>query len=215
MARRRKIRRAKSVSLNLGFFGALLFLGVAGAAEEPHLYFFSDLEVVRDIAPMFPFNLGSAGRGKGIEKGRKLEEIEVLTRSKKRRRISEEVWRIGSESIPQATVTAIFDLVENGGLGFEFNTDASGTYWIEVETPRAPDLGPFSVKIGSEKAGVLDPWAPRVEPLVGRRFPDPVKVEAGVNRIDLIQLSPTDSPLYLRAFRLVPAPPETERPEGE
>lgn len=169
---------------------------------------FAELQVTRESAPIFPLTLATDPVAKGITHGKRLEDQDLDARAKKHFRMAQEVWSLDAGSPEGATLTVIYDLVEKGGLSFEFTADVTGTFFVEVQAPRAPFGGPYSVRIGDRIAGVTDPWAPAPEVSTWRRFPKPVEVVLGENRIDLIQLSPTDSPLYLRSFRLVP-PDET------
>lgn len=193
-------RRVKPLFLVL-----LLLASFSQAADESSLIRFSDLSLVREVAAMFPPTPPGEPASEGLVRGGLLLDRDRLERAKKRVRIATENWPLDAGAPEGATLTVLSNWVEHGGLGFRFVTESSGTVFLEIHAPRAPDTGPFSVRIGNWKSSPLDLWAPASEPSAWRRLSGPVELVSGEHRIDLIQLSPTDSPLRLRGFRFTPS----------
>jgi hypothetical protein len=166
---------------------------------------FSNLKVDKYIAPLFPVEKFTRTADIGSNGGYRLELRDLQNRLKKKWRIEVDTWNQASGQPIEATLTAIHDLVENAGLTFGFISPSTGLCYVEIRMPRAPHLGPFRVTVGKMRAGIIDAWAPKAEPLRWRRLPNPVQVDPGKTQLQVLQLSDIDAPILLRSFRLIPA----------
>lgn len=173
---------------------------------------FLNLEPVRFLVPILSLPLLEGGILEETRERIQADIADFQERRKKEWRIVREVWEKDAGLPEGATITVIRDLVETGGLLFEFVADSSGTFQIEVLAPRAPFLGPIQIHVGDSEAGLFDAWSDQAEPSRWRRLPRKVRVTPGRNELRITQKSDLDARILLRAFRVLPDSPLSSSP---
>jgi hypothetical protein len=181
-------------------FVPLPFLLIGAASSPPEDVSFLDLTPAKYYAPHLKVPNIQGENSRQI-----LVEVEDF-----KKRISKP-WRIARGPWPEdatcpegATLTVIHNLVENGGLAFEFTSSSSGECFFEVTCPRGPSLGAFRVSLGKVDLGTLDTWSPKNEPSKRHRFPTTIRLSPGTHTVRITQESDTDASIFLRSFRLTP-----------
>jgi hypothetical protein len=184
-------------------FFPVFFLFFSSAVFSSQDVSFLNLTPVEFYAPYLKI---SDIRGEGAEGTTQRVHAEMedfKKRIAKPWKITRELWPEDADCPDGATLTVIHNLVENGGLAFEFTSSSSGEFFLELVCPKGPSLGAIRVSLGETDLGTFDAWSLKDEPSQRHRFSRTTCLSSGTHRMRITQESATDAPIFLRSFRLL------------